>query len=87
MFGNYSSDRRARFLPAIRTEAADLGSGDGDFDTAIAGNLMFQLLVQVTFEFAHLPAANARDVDVVAGAMGFVEMAVAAQVKQIELVN
>ena len=58
-----------------------------DFDAAIAGNLLLQLLVEVAFELANLPAANAGDVDVVARTVGFVEMAVAAKVKQIEFVN
>jgi hypothetical protein len=49
--------------------------------------LLFELLVEAGFEFADFATAEAGDVDVVAGAVGFVVMAVAAKVEEIELVD
>jgi len=74
-------------LAAIRAEAAYFGSRYGDFDSAIAGNLAFQFLVEFTFELANLSASHAGYVDMVARAVALVEMPVAAKVKKIELVN
>jgi len=53
----------------------------------IAGDLFFQLFVEAGFELADFAAAEAGDVDVVARAMGFVVVAVAAEVEEIELVD
>jgi hypothetical protein len=49
--------------------------------------LLFELFVEAGFEFADFAAAEAGDVDVVAGAVGFVVVTVAAKVEQIELVD
>ena len=72
---------------AVGAEAAYFGAGNRDFDAAVAGDLALQLFVEFAFEFADFAAADAGDVDVVARAMAFVEMAVAAEVQEIELVN
>jgi len=69
------------------TDAADFGAGDGDLDFAIAGDLFLELFVETGLEFADLAAAKAGYVDVVAGAVGFVVVAVAAEVEKIELVD
>jgi len=53
----------------------------------VAGDLFFQLLVEAGFEFADFAAAKARYVDMVAGAVGFVVVAVAAEVEEVELVD
>ena len=53
----------------------------------VAGDLLFELLVEAGFEFADFAAAEAGDMDVVAGSVGFVVMAVAAEVEEIELVD
>ncbi len=45
------------------------------------------MLVEFAFEFADFAAADAGYVDVIAGAMAFVEMAVAAEMQEVELVN
>ncbi len=47
----------------------------------------FELLVEFAFEFADFAAADAGYVDVVARAVAFVEMAVAAEMQEIELVD
>src|SRR5271167_3396344 len=78
---------RWRLLSAGSAEAADFRSADRDFDVAIAGDLFFQILVQLAFEFANLAAAHASDVDMIAGAMTFVKMPVATEVKKVELVD
>jgi len=72
---------------AIVADAADLGSRDGDLDVAVRGNLLFKLLVKARFEFANLAAAETGDMDMVARAVGFVVVAVAAEVEEIELVD
>jgi hypothetical protein len=72
---------------AIVADAADFGAGDGDLDFAIAGDLFLELLVETGLEFADLAAAKAGDVDVVARAVGFVVVAIAAKVEEIELVD
>jgi len=68
-------------------DAADFGAGDGDLHLEVAGNLFLELLVEARLEFADLAAAEAGDMDVVAGAVGLVVVAVAAEMEKIELVN
>ena len=75
------------FLPAIVADAADFGAANGDFDPAIARNLAFYFLVQFAFEFADFAAFHAGHVDVVAGAVAFVIVAITAQVQQVEFVD
>jgi hypothetical protein len=74
-------------LSAVRAEAADFGPGDRNFEVAIERDLFLQLFVELALEFANLAAANAGDMDVVAGAMAFVEMAMSAEMQQIEFVD
>jgi hypothetical protein len=71
---------------AVGAEAAYFCARNCDFDAAVAGDLGFELLVKFAFEFADFAAANAGHVDVVARAVGFVEMAIAAEMQEIELV-
>ena len=71
---------------AVGAEAAHFCAGYCDFDAAVAGDLGFELLVKFAFEFADFAAADAGYVDVVARAMGFVEMAIAAEMQEIEFV-
>jgi len=72
---------------AVVADAADFGAGDGDLDVAIAGDLVLKLFVKAGFELANLAATEAGDMNVIAGTVGFVVMAVAAEVEKIELVN
>ena len=72
---------------AVVADAADFGAGDGDLHFEVVGNLFFQLFVQAGFEFADLAAAEAGDVDVVARTVGFIVVAVAAEVEEIEFVD
>jgi hypothetical protein len=72
---------------AVVADAADFGAGDGDLHVEVAGDLFFELFVEAGFEFADFAAAEAGYVDVVAWAVGFVIVAVAAQVEEIELVD
>jgi hypothetical protein len=72
---------------AVGAEAAYFCPGYGDFDAAVAGNLALQLFVEFAFEFADFAAAHAGYVDVIARAVAFVEMAVPAEVEQVELVD
>ncbi len=72
---------------AVGAEAAYFCAGNCDFDAAVAGDLGFELLVEFAFEFADLATADAGYVNVVAWAVALVEMAVAAEVQEIELVN
>ena len=72
---------------AVGAEAAYFCAGYGDFDAAVAGDLGFELLVEFAFEFADFAAADAGYVDMIARAVGFVEMAIAAEMQEIELVN
>ena len=75
------------FFPAVVADTAYFGAADGDFDSTIARNLALYFLVQFTFEFADFAAFHAGYVDVVARAVAFVVMAVAAQVQQVEFVD
>jgi hypothetical protein len=53
----------------------------------VAGDLLFELFVEAGFEFADFATAETGDVDVVAGAVGFVVVAVAAEMEEVELVD
>jgi hypothetical protein len=72
---------------AVVADAADFGAGDGDLHVEVAGDLFFQLFVEAGFELADFAAAETGYVDVVAGAVGFVVVAVAAEVEEVELVD
>ena len=91
-----SSDKTRQFflatsrrspLAAIHAEAAYFGSRYGDFNAAVVGNLALQFLVEFAFKLANFSASHTRHVDMVAWAVTFVEMAVAAQVEKVEFVN
>jgi len=56
-------------------------------DVTIAGNLLFELLVEARLEFTDLATAEAGDVDMVAGTVCFVVVTVAAEVQEIEFVD
>ena len=71
----------------VVADAADFGAGDSDLDVAVAGDLFLELLVETGLEFADLAATEACDVDVVAGAVGFVVVTVAAEVEEVEFVD
>ena len=77
----------ANLLQAVLAVAADFCAGHCHFHVEVARNLLLQLLVQPAFEFAHFSAAQARHVNMVARAVALVEVAVAAKVEQIELVD
>jgi hypothetical protein len=68
-------------------DAADFGARDGDLNLAIAGDLVLELFVEAGLEFADFAAADTSYMDVIARAVSFVVVAVAAKVKEIELVN
>jgi hypothetical protein len=78
---------RLRLRSAIRANPADLRAADRNIDLAVAGDLLFEILVEFTLEFANLATPNTGDVDVVARPMTFIKMAVAAQVEQVQLVD
>jgi hypothetical protein len=75
------------FAAAIGADSADFRATHRDFDAGVTGDLALQLFVKLAFDFAHFAAADAGNVDVVARAVAFVEVAIAAQVKQIELID
>ncbi len=72
---------------AIVADAADFGAGDGDVEVTVAGDLLHELLVESGLEFADLAAADAGNMDMIAGAVGFVVVAVAAEMEEIEFVD
>src|SRR5437899_11520815 len=74
-------------LPAGVAVAADFGAGDGDLHATIALDLALKLLKQAALELADFTAAQASDVDVVAGSVAFVVVLVAADVQQVHLVD
>ncbi len=76
-----------KLLAAIFAVAAYLGAGHRDFDIAILLDLLLQFFVEAGLEFAHLAAFQAGDVDVVAQAVAFVKVLVAAEVQQVELID
>jgi len=72
---------------AVVADAAYFGAGDGDLHFEVAGDLFFQLFVEAGFEFADFAAAEAGYVDVIAGAVGFVVVAVTAEMEEVEFVD
>src|SRR5215472_1427723 len=72
---------------AVVADAADFGAGDGNLHFKVAGDLFLQLLVETGFEFTDLAAAKTRDMDMIAGAMGFVVVAIAPQVQKVEFID
>ncbi len=86
--GQTGSGLSARlFLAAIATKPSHFGSRDGDLKIAVARNLPFQIFVEFTFKLTNPSAANTCHVDVVPRAVAFVEVAMAAQVKQVEFID
>jgi len=53
----------------------------------VAGDLLLELFVEAGFEFADFATAETGDVDVVAGAVGFVVVAIAAEMEEVEFVD
>ena len=78
---------RGLAVAAIFAEAADFGARDADFDVEIVGNLRFQILVKLRLKLAYFSAANAGDVNVIARAVAFVIVAMAAQMEKIEFID
>jgi hypothetical protein len=76
-----------RLTAAIGADAADFGTRDRDFDAAVVGDLTLQLLEEAGLKFADFAAAQTGDVNVIARAVGFVIMLIAAKMKQIEFVD
>jgi hypothetical protein len=72
---------------AVVADAAYFGAGDGDEEVAVAGDLVFELIVEMAFEFADFAAPQAGDMDVIARPVGFVVMAVTAEMEQVEFVD
>ena len=72
---------------AVVADAAYFGAGDGDLHFEVAGDLFLELFVETGFELADFAAAEAGDVDVVAGAVSVVIVAVAAEMEEVELVD
>ena len=68
---------------AIVADAAYLGTGNGDLDVAIARDLILELFVEPGFEFANLTAPQTRHMDVIAWAVRFVVVAIAAEMEKI----
>jgi hypothetical protein len=78
---------RAGLTAAVGADTADFGASDADFDAAIVGDLTLQLLEEAGLKFAHFSAAQASDVNVIARAVGFVIMLIAAKMKKIEFID
>jgi hypothetical protein len=72
---------------AVVADAPDFGAGDRDTDVAVGGDLLLELFVETRFEFTDFAAAEAGDVDVVAGAVRFIIVAIATEVQEVEFVN
>ena len=56
-------------------------------NVAVARDLIFQLVIEMAFKFADLAAAEAGYMDVIARAVSFVVVAVAAEMEKVEFVN
>jgi len=72
---------------AVVADAADFGARDGNLDVAVHGDLLFELLVKAGFEFADFAAAETGDMDMVAGAVSFIVVAVAAEMQEVKFVD
>jgi hypothetical protein len=67
--------------------AADFGASDGDFHAAIGFDLALELFEKAALYFPDLAAAEAGDMDVVAGTVAFVVVLVTVDVEQIEFID
>jgi hypothetical protein len=92
--GNAGTPARRKLLSlflfggqAIVADAAYFGARNRNEQITIAGDLIFQLFVKMAFEFPDFTAAQAGDMNVVARAVGFVVMAIAAKVQQVKFIN
>jgi hypothetical protein len=72
---------------AVVADAAYFGAGDGDLHVEVAGDLFLELFVKTGFEFADLAATEAGDMDMVAWAVSFIIVAVAAKMEEVEFVD
>ena len=72
---------------AIGADPSHFSAGDRYLYVAIARDLLLQFFVKRAFDLAHFPATQAGDVNVIARAVAFVEMAVAAEMEQVQLVD
>ena len=67
--------------------AADFQAGNNDVEAAIALDLSFEAIEEITFEFGDFSAAQAGHVDMVPLGATFVIMLLALQVHEVEFVN
>ena len=67
--------------------AADFCARYGDFNLAIVFDLLLQLLEESAFHFSNFSATQTGDVNVIAQAVAFVIMLIAADMEQVKLVN
>lgn len=74
-------------LPAGGADAANFGAGDGDADAAVLFDLGLELLVKTAFEFADASAAEAGHVDMIAGAVAFIEVRATAKMEEVEFIH
>lgn len=74
-------------VAAIFAEAADFRARDANFDVKIICNLRFQIFVKLRFKFTHFSATHAGDVDVVARAVAFVIVSMAAKMEKVQFVD
>jgi hypothetical protein len=72
---------------ALFAIAADFRARGGDLDAAVFFDLFFQFFIQLRLKLADGSAFQAGNVYVIARAMAFVEVLVAAQVQEVELVD
>ncbi len=72
---------------ALGADAADFGAGNRDEQIAIASNLLLQLVVEMTLEFADFTTTQAGDMNVIARTVRLVIVAVAAKMQQVEFVD
>ena len=72
---------------AIVADAANFGAGNGDFNVAVAGDLLLKLFVKAGFEFTDLTAAETGYMNVIAWAVSFVIVTVTTEMQNIELVD
>src|SRR6202011_3696414 len=69
------------------TVAAYFGPRDGYFHIEIAGDLLFELFVEAALKFADFAATQASHMNMVARAVTFVVVAIAAQMQQVQLID
>jgi hypothetical protein len=72
---------------AVVADTAYFGAGNGHLYVAVAGDLVFELFIETRLKLADFATTQTGNVNVVAWAVSFVVVAVAAKMKKVKFIN